>query len=257
MKYLVFLLVFVLIFSCTPSPEENERTASNTSDIEQNTLELGWRAAFNDGLRLDTLYIEEAVIIAEDGTVYEGQTSRMSYFKNLKEEVGDLQYGNVLFETTTARDISYQVGEFGSSNKSSYKYICIQEQNGLRALDFYAKADQDHQGNLEEIDVARAEWMRLCNQHNAAELVKQLYTDNAIYYNHKPVLTGFTSISKEYSYMNNPEYSLKLVPLIVQPVNPKIVFEIGQCSGSYNGKYVLVWEKEEKGTWKILLDSNV
>ncbi|MEM6697813.1 MAG: hypothetical protein AAF599_05420, partial [Bacteroidota bacterium] len=88
-------------------------------------------------------------------------------------------------------------------------------------------------------------------------LVEQLYTDNAIYYNHKPVVVGTERITAEYSYMNNPDYSLKLVPLTVEPANKNIVFEIGQCSGSYNGKYVLIWKKVADGVWKILLDSNV
>ena len=57
--------------------------------------------------------------------------------------------------------------------------------------------------------------------------------------------------------MNNKNYRLKLEPLIVKPVSKNLVFEIGQCSGSYDGKYILVWGKDVDGMWKIIIDSNI
>ena len=56
--------------------------------------------------------------------------------------------------------------------------------------------------------------------------------------------------------MNNPKYSLNLTPIVLELVNERIAIEIGQCSGSYNGKYVLVWEKTKDGQWKVLFDAN-
>ena len=62
---------------------------------------------------------------------------------------------------------------------------------------------------------------------------------------------------KEYSYMNNKNYRLNLQPLIVKAVNASFAFEIGQCSGSYNGKYILIWKIDSDGSWKIFIDSNI
>ena len=107
----------------------------------------------------------------------------------------------------------------------------------------------------ETADIIHKELEEMYNQHNADQLVRQKYTANAIYYNHRPVLIGTKAISKEYSYMNNPKYSLNLTPIVLELVNERIAFEIGQCSGSYNGKYVLVWEKTKDG-WKVLFDAN-
>ena len=38
------------------------------------------------------------------------------------------------------------------------------------------------------ISQRRAEWMRLCNLHNAFQLVSTMYTGDAIYFNHKPIV---------------------------------------------------------------------
>ena len=57
--------------------------------------------------------------------------------------------------------------------------------------------------------------------------------------------------------MNNKNYHLQLHPLVVKAVNPNFVFEIGQCTGSYAGKYILIWEKDSDGKWKITADSNI
>ena len=68
---------------------------------------------------------------------------------------------------------------------------------------------------------------------------------------------GRTALTNEYAYMNNPNYRLKLNPILVEPVSNDIVFEFGQCEGSYNGKYVLVWQKTKNGEWQVLFDTNI
>jgi ketosteroid isomerase-like protein len=107
-----------------------------------------------------------------------------------------------------------------------------------------------------ELDESRTEWMRLCNAHQVDQLVSRLYASNAFYYNRGRLLQGTKAITKEYSYMSNPNYSLKLTPKHVAFVTPDIAYEIGQCSGSYPNPYMLLWEKEEDGRWVILMDSN-
>ena len=99
--------------------------------------------------------------------------------------------------------------------------------------------------------------MELCNAHNVPELVEQLYTEDALYYNHKPIIKGTESIIQEYDYMNKPDYQLKLEPRAIEIVNSEMVYEIGQCVGSYSGKYILIWKMVGPGEWKIFLDSNI
>lgn len=255
--YLYFSLCFAIFYSCTSVSKDDKVTSPDIIEQKEKVLKKDWLLAFNGQFELNDLYIKDAILVEENGTIYEDSISRASYFKKLKEEAGIFQNSKILFDSLTVRDIRYQLGRLKNANGDFYKYLSTQEPNGLRALEFYAKTTPNYKIDLKEIDAVREKWMRLCNQHDARKLVEELYTENAIYYNHKPVVVGTKNISEEYGYMNNPEYRLKLTPLIVEPVHEKLVFEIGQCSGSYGGKYVLAWQKNENGVWKILLDSNV
>ena len=127
----------------------------------------------------------------------------------------------------------------------------------VRELEFTAKNDTAALNFNEGIAERRALWIRLCNEHNAEKLVTQLYSENALYFNHKPLVKGTDDLVKEYGYMNYPDYSLTLDPLAVETVADDLIFEIGQCSGSYQGKYILIWKKEPDGIWRIFFDSNV
>jgi len=57
--------------------------------------------------------------------------------------------------------------------------------------------------------------------------------------------------------MSRESYSLRLTPIKTGQVKNNIVLEIGQCSGSYNGKYIIVWKKNALGKWEVFLDSNI
>jgi ketosteroid isomerase-like protein len=128
------------------------------------------------------------------------------------------------------------------------------ENSGIEFLIMYKKTDPENQ--LTDIDRARKEWMKWCNSHQAGELVKNLYTKDAYYYNRGRLLKGTESITEEYAYMNSPSYSLTLTPKHVELVNSEIAFEIGKCSGSYPNPYMLLWKRQDDGNWKILMDSN-
>ncbi|OJU27276.1 MAG: hypothetical protein BGN92_03695 [Sphingobacteriales bacterium 41-5] len=97
------------------------------------------------------------------------------------------------------------------------------------------------------INERRKLWIQLCNENNSKNLVEELYIKNAIYYNRKPPIRSTNNLIKEYSYTNNKNYRLQLHPLTTTTVNANLVFEIGQCKGTYNGKYILVWEKDSDG----------
>ena len=84
-----------------------------------------------------------------------------------------------------------------------------------------------------------------------------MYSENTLYYNHKPLVVGRELLIEEYSYMNRENYQLTLNPIVVDQVNDKLVFEIGQCKGSYGGKYIIIWRKEESGKWEVFIDSNI
>ncbi|REE01050.1 hypothetical protein C7460_10469 [Marinoscillum furvescens DSM 4134] len=136
-----------------------------------------------------------------------------------------------------------------------YKQLLITDQANQRELELTLVASEVAWDSA--IDQRRNDWIRLCNAHHAAELINNLYLPEAIYYNHKPPITDRTALIAEYAYMNRPEYSLHLAPLHREMVNTTFAFEIGQCSGSYGGKYMICWQKDAQGKWMVFMDSNI
>lgn len=140
------------------------------------------------------------------------------------------------------------------------KYLIISEDKDSKSmiqLEYIGKKGPVDLTAFEEIEYRRNKWMQTCNDHQVELLIKEFYTNPPFYYNHKPLVTTQKDLLNEYSYMNEPDYNLKLSPMFTEAVNENLVFEIGQCSGSYNSKYVIVWKKESDGEWRIHLDSNI
>ncbi|MEQ9373718.1 MAG: hypothetical protein RIG68_00945 [Imperialibacter sp.] len=155
--------------------------------------------------------------------------------------------------------IGYEIVTFKAGDESYTQLIIWNQKNGgpLRELEVIGRSVNQGNVTAEVLDAPRAKWIRLCNEHDPLKLVAELYTADAMYYNHKPMIVGTEAIAKEYWYMGNSSYQLSLTPIVIEMVNPDLAFEIGQCSGSYNGKYVLVWKKSADKGWQVALDSNI
>ncbi|NAS12033.1 YybH family protein [Poritiphilus flavus] len=266
MRY-VSLLMGLLILFCMSSCREKKPQSTEDLTVEpvveqqaeKNTRNARWVELLNKlPDSLFTAYMEEAVAVNRSGEVFNGHMVIAKKHKMQRLQVDSLSSLGVL---PTQRDstINYEIAQFWTSDGQLFKSLVIWNSSGgspLRELEFIAKADES-QSFPAVIETRREDWMKLCNAHKAEELVKELYTENAIYYNHKPVVIGHLDIAREYAYMNQENYSLKLTPLIRGPVDENLAFEIGQCSGSYGGKYVLIWQKGPEGEWRILMDSNL
>ena len=157
------------------------------------------------------------------------------------------------------RGLIYEMSEIMDASDNKYKQILIwKDTDSLRHQAFehiapIGPSDVD----LTEIEKRRNQWMELCNAHDSENLINEMYSENTLYYNHKPMVVGREELVKEYSYMNNAAYKLSLKPIIVEVVNENCVFEIGQCEGSYNGKYIIVWRNDFAGKWEVFIDSNI
>lgn len=157
------------------------------------------------------------------------------------------------------RGIEYEISQCHTQSGGTFTNLIIWQKEGkrdLRQFAFWAQRG-NHTVDTAALSVRRTEWMNFCNAHRVDSLVTKIYSPSPFYYNHRPLITDPDTLIKEYSYMNNPDYQLRLHPIILEPVNDHIVYEIGQCTGSYGGKYILIWEKDSMCVWKILLDSNI
>lgn len=203
-------------------------------------------------------FTSQALYINEEGPVLQGGAAILEY---LKARPFTEDTAQTFFTTPAIGDSSlvYEIGSIQSSDKKHYTVLRIMKSEaGTKKTEMeYIAASTDTQVDTAGISQRRAEWMRLCNLHNAFQLVSTMYTGDAIYFNHKPIVVGTENIAKEYGYMNSPNYSLQLLPLYVKPVTDSLIYEIGQCRGTYGGKYILIWKKVKDGKWMVWVDSNI
>jgi ketosteroid isomerase-like protein len=196
------------------------------------------------------------VKIFEDGSFLEGIDAINTYDKKHGKSV---ESRKTIYSVEASDGFSYEISSFHTDGES-FKSIAINERDkeSVEVLEFIANSrSTNNEAVKNRLQKRRQEWIKLCNEHNAANLVTNLYLPDAIYFNHKPLIIGRENLTKAYSYMNDTNYSLKLEPLHVEVVSNEFAFEIGQCSGAYQGKYLLVWKKNENDQWFIIVDSNI
>lgn len=202
-------------------------------------------------------YAKNAISINDRGEITEGDLAIIEGNKvlGIEERAYKPDFG-----VAANRDSSYyyEIGKFYSSGVifGYVQVLALSSTEKKVELEFYTRKS-DFQPALVEIDKRREEWVQLCNAHNAAALINELYTEQTMYYNHRPLVVGRPGLIQNYQYMNRENYSLNLTPLKTEQISDDIVLEIGQCSGSYGGKYIIVWKKNRAGKWEVFLDSNI
>ena len=218
-----------------------------------------WVQLFNDSLtQLPEMYLEEAIILEENGNWSGQPDQRTAYWKKLKEQVGRIVSFRSLYQVTVEPGLTFETGSFtGQTGRNFQQFIIWRKEGGqtLRELEFVVESSGNI-GNATALSAARANWMKYCNNHDVDGLVRQLYFDKALYYNQRRLIQGTAAIIEQYKYMKDPGYRLTLIPKLLQPVNDSLIFELGQCEGSYTGPYALIWARRNGSEWKIMFDSN-
>lgn len=199
---------------------------------------------------------DQSLILSQDGLV-RGQEDIEAFTSDFTNEQGAVKSYEKKFSVEVSPTLIYEIGEVETATKSFAVMFLRKKSQSKTEIEFltiYEQTSSDSQRSA--IDQARTKWMELCNAHRAGELVEKMYTANSYYYNRGRLLQGTTAIIEEYSYMNRSSYSLKLTPKHLAFVSSDIAYEIGQCSGSYNNPYMLLWQRQEDGSWQVLMDSN-
>lgn len=226
-----------------------------------NTL---WKNARNaKDTSLLELYTQDAVKVVSADSTISGPSEILKYYAPQEMISSVLTLSST--EANTKRGIRYEINAIKAKNTPVVIQLVIYEKLGERELRAFEYDEARPLLNPEsvpgevsdQLNKRREQWMAYCNAHDVPGLVYDLYSHNTLYYNHRPLVKGRQALVREYAYMNNEEYRLNLKPTQVAFVNDTTVFEIGQCEGSYNGKYILIWKKEEDGVWRIFIDSNV
>jgi len=204
------------------------------------------------------IFSDQGVCMNENGIAIQGSDLIQNH---ISANPIDLLSSKMLYSIPANADssIQYKISAAQSNSNQLFTILTIlkKDQAAWKAELMFISKSTKTSLPLDELNARRYEWMRLCNQHNADSLVKELYTPDALYFNHKPLIKGTADIIKEYGYMNQSNYHLALTPLHIEPVSDSLIFEIGQSSGSYGGKYILVWKKTTGGDWMVYMDSNI
>lgn len=259
---IILSFIFLIIVGCKQREIGNRNISNSQTTINVPNHLQNWAKRINSKHRdsIKNFYSTNSVkIIFPDSTI-ENSNQIADYYSAQKGKIKSI---NSLFsvEANSKRKINYELISYKTDNRKEFIGIVIwkiENEKIIREFEFTKESNFDSKKfDTTNIDERRKLWIQFCNENNSKNLVEELYSNNTIYYNHKPLIRGRDDLIKEYSYMNNKNYHLQLHPLILKAVNSNFVFEIGQCTGSYDGKYILVWEKKFDGKWKIIIDSNI
>lgn len=245
--FLLSLLILLLAGSCSPPAERNEQT---THPSETPGIDLPQDSLVNR-------YTPDAIKITPAGEVISGAAAIVHTYREQPLRI-DSTYILQAIPADREHRFVYEIGGFVTPS-GEYRHLLIRDTEGdttRRVLEMVAPVRTVSSARA-AIDRRRAEWIERCNEHDARTLIENLYAPNTVYYNHRPPLVGRAALIEAYAYMNNPDYQLHLEPLAFSMVNDELAFEIGQCSGSYGGKYIIAWQRDAAGEWYVLLDSNI
>lgn len=257
---------FICLFLFTSCNQASKKEENNKRNVQEsiaitpsgNSANHKWMQAINDKNieLLSSLYNENAMVLSENGVDLASRIEILELVPNSNFIVKSVS----AIKRIQANDTyEYEIGSFINKDDGLAKHLIIwnmSDGNEKRELEFITESN-GAKVDLDVIKKQRSEWITLCNAHDAKTLIETMYTENAMYYNKGKLLKGRNDLVAEYDYMNNPQYQLTLEPILVEPVSETIVYEIGQCKGSYKGKYMLVWQKNSEGVWKVLFDSNI
>ncbi len=241
---------------CTPTQTDGSTSDGSTQQPPQ--APLTWEKALaGSSSYLAKYYADSALKWLPSGELLRGKEAILTHYQAQPLAIDSLH----VIQTVTAghtNKYTYEIGELMARDQT-YLYLTVTDveagdpQHELEViLPYGLSASYEAQ-----VDEKRAEWMKWCHAHEVTQLIEQVYHPEAIYYNHKSPQIGRAAIIETYQYMRNPNYQLTLKPLRFVQVNRNFAFEIGQCSGSYGGKYIMVWQRTAEAGWQVRLDSNI
>ncbi|MEP0265673.1 hypothetical protein [Dokdonia sp.] len=266
LKIVILFYLILNIVGCKQHSDKNGTVTNSEMEIIQSqktsSYITDWVNAINDNSipNIEKMYASNAIKVIPSDSILNSSKSIAAYYGIQKTKIISVEsLFNV--EANKNRRITYELIRYKTEDLKEYMQLLIwrfEDQKVIREFEFTEEiSSESKKVGTSDITKRRKLWMELCNENNAEKLVQELYSSNTIYFNHKPIIKGVENVIKEYAYMNNANYSLNLQPLTLEVVNANLVYEIGQCSGSYNGKYILVWKKESNGIWNIYIDSNI
>ncbi|MEM7574041.1 MAG: hypothetical protein AAF433_14130 [Bacteroidota bacterium] len=255
-RQLLLPIILLSVLACQGPAEQSQQ---QTDPPPPNDMELSsWLNA--SGSQLVHHYWPAAISILPDGQALSGPTAIAAHWDDFF--AGKIRQDLQIIAQIPAgasEEYRYELSSFALDDLQRFAQLVIwnlHDGPAQRELEFIVAYDSP-ETDFSGINTARELWMQHCNDHRVDLLINEVYSPNTLYYNHKPLLQGRAALISEYNYMTNENYQLQLNPIHTELVSKDLAIEIGQCGGSYGGRYVIIWQKQPDGRWMVLLDSNV
>jgi len=228
-----------------------------------------WRKALNEKdftFNLKDYYFKRACLLSPKG---EKEIKAYEVFNNffamLKTQIGKVKKASTLHYVTDKNRNILEVGTLKSKLKNKFAYVTAwHNEDGKLKKEvhlIYPISDAFFTASKKgifdsDIDQARNLWTEFSNSHMPSKLLKILYKKDALYFNQGKLYRGFKEINPKYAYMSNQNWKINLYPEKVLQISETSALEIGHYVSNGKGHYILVWERDEKGTWKVAFDFN-
>lgn len=264
MKTILIYSVLLLLTGCQQFLKNNQPQKTNIQQVNTNNVSnefSNWVDAVNNKSvdSIKNFYRVESIKIISSDKQLSGSTKIAEYYVLQTEKIKSIS-SLYSVKASKEKNIDYELIKYETQNGILYAQLLIwrlENENKFIEFEFVSEMSEEKYNYEKSISERRNLWVELCNTHNPKNLVNTLYNSNSIYFNHMPLIKGQENLIKEYSYMKNANYKLTLDPLKMLFVNDNLAYEIGQCEGTYKGKYILVWKKENDGEWRVFIDSNI
>jgi ketosteroid isomerase-like protein len=256
-------LVLIVLTGCQPFLKTKKSQITNSQHVEKNNISNEFSNCVDaiNNKNVETIkdcYLPESIKIISSDSILSGPAGIAEFYALQSEGIKSIS-SLFIVKANKEKNIDYEIIKYETLNGKLYAQLVIwRVKNGVkfREFEFVSEISEKTHTNEKSITEKRNLWVELCNAHTPVNLVNALYISNSIYFNHKPIIRGHENLFEEYAYMKDTNYRLTLHPLKMFFVNDNLVYEIGQCEGTYNGKYMLVWKKESDGEWRVFIDSN-
>ncbi len=252
---IIIILLLMSVSVCTTFGYANEK--SSTGNM--------WSDLFNGKIQvINQAYIENAFLVLENGNVIQGKPGIKTFYGKFRNEYGTISEYTVFADknVNAAGKVKYEIGGFTSSSGKYFKHLVISEEHDNEQLRLFEMIVESSEAIIDSdiLEQRRIDWVNGANSHNVETFTENLYTPNAVYYyqSGNDLRIGRHKVTDAYQYMADPGFNItKLEAIHVEPINSKLVFEIGTwIMPDAKGEYVIVWQLCTDKVWRILFDSN-